>query len=146
VMNEIIADRPKDMTVRMHMCRGNLSGFWASEGGYDFIADTIFNTIGVDAFLMEYDTGRAGDFTPLRFLPKGKMAMLGLVSTKVPELEPRDELLRRIDEATKYTDMSQLGICPQCGFASNVFGNPLTIDDERHKLALVVDTANAVWH
>jgi 5-methyltetrahydropteroyltriglutamate--homocysteine methyltransferase len=145
-MNEIIADRPKDMTARMHMCRGNLSGFWASEGGYDFIADTIFNTIDVDAFLMEYDTERAGDFTPLRFLPKGKMAMLGLVSTKVPELEPRDDLRRRIDEAAKYTDMSQLGICPQCGFASNVFGNPVTIDDERRKLALVVDTANMVWH
>jgi methionine synthase II (cobalamin-independent) len=146
VMNEIIADRPKDMTVRMHMCRGNLSGFWASEGGYDFIADTIFNTIDVDAFLMEYDTQRAGDFAPLRFLPKDKMAMLGLVSTKVPQLEQRDELRRRIDEATKYTDMSQLGICPQCGFASNVFGNPVTIEDQRQKLALVVDTANAIWH
>jgi 5-methyltetrahydropteroyltriglutamate--homocysteine methyltransferase len=145
LMNEIIAERPKDMNVRLHMCRGNLSGFWASEGGYDMIAETIFNTIGVDAYLMEYDTARAGSFSPLRHLPKDKIALLGLVSTKVPELEKTDGLRRRIDEAAKFADLSQLGLCPQCGFASNVFGNPVTIEDERKKLTLVAQTANTVW-
>jgi 5-methyltetrahydropteroyltriglutamate--homocysteine methyltransferase len=145
LMNEIIAERPKDMNVRLHMCRGNLSGFWASEGGYDMIAETIFNVIGVDAYLMEYDTARAGGFSPLRHLPKGKLAFLGLVSTKVPELEKTDDLLRRIDEAARSVDLSQLGLCPQCGFASNVFGNPVTIEDERKKLTLIAQTANKVW-
>jgi 5-methyltetrahydropteroyltriglutamate--homocysteine methyltransferase len=144
-MNEIIRDRPKDMSVRMHMCRGNLSGFWSAEGGYEPIAERVFNQISADAFLMEYDTERAGDFRPLRFLPKGKIALLGLVTTKVPTLEQPDHLRRRLDEAAKYADIAQLGLCPQCGFSSNVFGNPLTIEDEERKLALVVETANSVW-
>jgi 5-methyltetrahydropteroyltriglutamate--homocysteine methyltransferase len=109
------------------------------------IAETIFNSISVDSYLMEYDTARAGGFSPLRHLPKGKIALLGLVSTKVPELERPDDLLRRIDEATKFVDLSQLGLCPQCGFASNVFGNPVTIEDERKKLTLVVQIASKVW-
>ncbi len=145
VMNEIIRERPKDMFVRMHMCRGNLTGFWSAEGGYEPIAERVFNQIGADAFLMEYDTARAGDFRPLRYLPKGKIALLGLVTTKLPDLEQPDQLRRRLDEAAKHADIAQLGLCPQCGFSSNVFGNPLTIDDERKKLALVVETANAVW-
>ena len=145
VMNEIIRERPKDMFVRMHMCRGNLTGFWSAEGGYEPIAERVFNQIGADAFLMEYDTARAGDFRPLRFLPKSKIALLGLVTTKVADLEQPDHLRRRLEEAAKFADIAQLGLCPQCGFSSNVFGNPLTIEDERKKLALVVDTANAVW-
>lgn len=145
VMNEIIRERPTDMFVRMHMCRGNLSGFWSASGGYEPIAERVFNRIGADAYLMEYDTERAGDFRPLRYLPKGKIALLGLVTTKQPDLEQPDQLRRRLDEAAKHVDIAQLGLCPQCGFSSNVFGNPLTIEEEQRKLKLVVETANAVW-
>jgi 5-methyltetrahydropteroyltriglutamate--homocysteine methyltransferase len=129
----------------MHLCRGNYQGRWLSEGSYAPIAERLFNELPIDVFLLEYDTERAGDFAPLRHLPAGKRALLGLVSTKTADLESPDELRRRIDEAARHTDIDRLGICPQCGFASTVGGNPVTEDDERRKLELIVEVANQVW-
>jgi 5-methyltetrahydropteroyltriglutamate--homocysteine methyltransferase len=144
-MNSIVARRPQGMTLAMHTCRGNYQGHWAAEGGYDPVAERVFNEIKVDALFLEYDTPRAGDFTPLRFFPQDKVLVLGLVSTKTPQLESPDALKRRIDEAAKYVDLERLCLSPQCGFSSNYLGNPVTIDDERRKLELVVNTARAVW-
>lgn len=145
VLNSLVHGLPDDLTVGMHMCRGNNRGKWMGDGGYEFISDTVFEKVDIDNFFMEYDTDRAGDFRPLRNVPKGKTVILGLVSTKTPELESRDDLRRRIDQAAQYCSHDSLCLSPQCGFASNFMGNPLTIDDERRKLALVVDVAREVW-
>src|SRR3984885_1968263 len=131
--------------VAIHLCRGNNRSQWYAEGGYDPIAEKLFNRLNVDAFLLEYESERAGTFEPLRFVPPGKMVVLGLVSTKLPEMESADQLLRRIDEASKYISVDQLALSPQCGFASNQEGNLLTEDQQWQKLELVVDTARKVW-
>jgi 5-methyltetrahydropteroyltriglutamate--homocysteine methyltransferase len=145
LLNAAIADRPPDMAVCMHLCRGNFAGAWIAEGGYEPVADLLLNAIGVDGYFLEYDSPRAGDFSPLRFLPKGKTAVLGLVTTKSPKLETKDELKRRIDEASRYAPVEQLALSPQCGFSSGVGGNAMTVDDEIRKLTLVVETAREVW-
>jgi 5-methyltetrahydropteroyltriglutamate--homocysteine methyltransferase len=134
-----------DVTVAMHFCRGNNRSAWAAEGGYEPIAEQVFGQVEVDRFLLEYDSARAGGFEPLRFVPAGKTVVLGLVSSKVPELESQDDLRRRIDEAAQHVPMEQLALSPQCGFASTKGGNLLTVDEERRKLELVVDTAQKVW-
>ena len=144
-INRAIVDRPATMTVGMHLCRGNLRGHWMAAGGYEAIAERLFNEARVDAFFLEYDTARAGDFTPLRFMPPDKRVILGLVSTKTPVLEPKEALLRRIEEASRYVPLERLGLSPQCGFASTVGGNPLTIEDERAKLHRIVEIARSVW-
>jgi 5-methyltetrahydropteroyltriglutamate--homocysteine methyltransferase len=144
LINDSIRDVPDDMTVCMHMCRGNHAGGWFAEGGYDPVA-VSFSQIDVDGFFLEYDTPRAGSFAPLRHLKDGKIAVLGLVTTKSPKLESKDELKRRIDEAAKYVPLERLALSPQCGFASTIEGNPLTQDDQKRKLALVVETAHEVW-
>jgi len=127
------------------MCRGNYKGRYLSEGGYDSIAEKLFNRAQVNHFLLEFDTPRAGDFAPLRFVPKNKGVVLGMVSSKVPQLESIDGLRRRADEAAKYLDPSQLALSPQCGFASTMGGNPVTEDDERAKLRLCVEAARKIW-
>ncbi len=135
-----------DVTLAMHLCRGNgAGGGWHTSGGYDRIAEQLFSRLEVDAFLLEYDSDRAGGFEPLRFMPKGKTVVLGLVTTKAGELESQDLLLRRIEEAAKFVDMDDLTLSPQCGFASTVQGNPLTWDDQLRKLELVVETARKAW-
>jgi 5-methyltetrahydropteroyltriglutamate--homocysteine methyltransferase len=146
MMHEAIKDRPADMTIAMHMCRGNFRSTYAAAGGYDPAADAIFNKTGVDVFFMEYDTERAGGLEPLRLLPKGKQrVMAGFITTKVGEMESLDGLKRKFEEASKYVDLDQLGIAPQCGFASTEEGNKISYDDQRRKLELVVKTAEAVW-
>jgi 5-methyltetrahydropteroyltriglutamate--homocysteine methyltransferase len=127
------------------LCRGNNRSQWYAEGGYDPIAEKLFNLLNVDAFLLEYESERAGTFEPLRFVPRGKTVVLGLVSTKLPEMETVDQLLRRIEEASKYVPVDQLALSPQCGFASIVEGNLLTEDQQWRKLELVVETARKVW-
>jgi 5-methyltetrahydropteroyltriglutamate--homocysteine methyltransferase len=134
------------MTVGMHLCRGNYKGRWLANGGYGRVAERIFNIPGIEIFLMEYDSPRAGDFSPLKHLPKGKTVILGLVSSKTAKLEDKDSIKRRIDEAQKFTSLDQLGLSPQCGFATNLTGSPLTVADERAKLGLVVEIAREVWH
>jgi len=146
MMHEAIKDRPADMTIAMHMCRGNFRSTWAAEGGYDPAADAVFNKTGVDVFFMEYDTDRAGGLEPLRLLKKGRQRVLpGFITTKTGKLESADDLKRHFDEAAKFADIGQLGIAPQCGFASTEEGNDLSDDDQRRKLELVVRTAEAVW-
>jgi 5-methyltetrahydropteroyltriglutamate--homocysteine methyltransferase len=145
VLNRIVAGAPAGMTIGMHMCRGNNRGKWMGSGGYEYVSEVVFRHIDIANFFMEYDTPRAGDFRPLRHLPAGKNVVLGLVSTKTPKLESKDDLKRRIDEAAKYLPLERLCLSPQCGFASNFAGNPVTIDDQRRKLALVVETAREVW-
>jgi len=134
-----------DVTFGIHLCRGNQRSMWHREGSYDAIAERLFNELPHHRFLLEYDSPRAGSFAPLRFMPKGKVAVLGLVSTKVPELETVGELKRRIDEAAKYLPLEQLAISPQCGFASDVVGNLISADDQKRKLEVVVETARQVW-
>jgi len=146
LINASVADRPDGMTVGLHTCRGNLKGAWMAEGGYEAIAEAIFDRLDVDVYLMEYDTPRAGDFRPLRFLPEGKTVVLGLISTKTPELEPKDDLKRRIDEAAQFTPLDRLAIGPQCGFSSGGGGGQtVTEDDTRRKLELVLEVADDVW-
>ena len=146
MMSEAIKDRPDDMTIGMHFCRGNFQSTWIAEGGYDPIAEAIFNRIDVDVYFMEYDSDRAGGLAPLGLLPKGRKIVLpGFVTTKTPGLETLDELKRKFDEAAKYADIAQLGIAPQCGFASTEEGNKVTEDDQRRKLELVVRTAEEIW-
>ncbi|SFZ86794.1 5-methyltetrahydropteroyltriglutamate--homocysteine methyltransferase [Devosia enhydra] len=146
MMHEAIADRPDDMLIGMHMCRGNFKSTWVAEGAYDPAADAIFNQTGVDIYFMEYDTDRAGGLEPLRLLPKGKKRVLpGFITTKVPDLEPLEDLKRKFELAGKYADLDQLGIAPQCGFASTEEGNNVTEDDQKRKLDLVVRTAEAIW-
>ncbi|MBT8077814.1 MAG: 5-methyltetrahydropteroyltriglutamate--homocysteine S-methyltransferase [Gammaproteobacteria bacterium] len=145
-MHDAIDGRPDDMIIAMHLCRGNFQSTWAAEGAYDPAADAVFNQTGVDVYFMEYDSERAGGLEPLRLLPKGnKRVMPGFITTKTPELETVDELKKKLDEASKYADIDQLGIAPQCGFASTEEGNVITPDDQRRKLELVVRTAESVW-
>jgi 5-methyltetrahydropteroyltriglutamate--homocysteine methyltransferase len=129
----------------LHMCRGNNRSRWFAEGGYDRIAEKAFGQLGFDRFLLEYDSERAGGFEPLRFVPAGKTVVLGLISTKVPQLESQDDLLRRIDEASRYVPLDRLALSPQCGFASVAAGNEISWDDQRRKLDLLVETARKVW-
>jgi 5-methyltetrahydropteroyltriglutamate--homocysteine methyltransferase len=146
MMHDAIADRPADMLIGMHMCRGNFQSTWVAEGAYDPAADAIFNQTDVDIYFMEYDTDRAGGLEPLRLLPKGKKRVLpGFITTKSGDLEKLDELKRKFDQASKFADIGQLGIAPQCGFASTEEGNKVTLDDQRRKLDLVVKTAEAIW-
>lgn len=144
-INEAVRGRPAQMVIGVHMCRGNYKGMYLSEGGYDSVAEKLFGRAEVNHFLLEFDTPRAGGFAPLRFLPKTKGAVLGMVSSKVPQLEPVDTLKRRAEEAAKYVDPSRLAMSPQCGFASTMGGNPVTEADERAKLRLCVDAARAIW-
>ncbi|MGH6967918.1 MAG: hypothetical protein ACREEN_02280, partial [Stellaceae bacterium] len=144
IISALIAERPPGLRVTMHTCRGNFQSMWMAEGGYDAVAEGLF-TAAVDGFFLEYDDQRAGSFEPLRFVPKGKYVVLGLVSTKRPEIEAKDTLKRRIDAAAKYVPLENLCLSPQCGFASSHHGNKLTIDLERRKLALVVEVATEVW-
>ena len=145
LLNAAVVQRPSSMTMAMHLCRGNYKAHWLSAGGYDFIAERLFNDINVDLYFLEYDTARAGDFTPLQHVPSHKAVVLGLVSSKTPELETAGSLRRRLDEASQFIDLNQVGLSPQCGFASTVAGNPLTEDDERRKLELIVNVADQVW-
>jgi 5-methyltetrahydropteroyltriglutamate--homocysteine methyltransferase len=144
-INAALKDRPAGLTVTTHMCRGNFRSSWAAEGGYDFVAEALFSELGVDAFFLEYDDARSGGFAPLRFVPPGKVVVLGLVTTKRGELESKDDLKRRIDEASRYVPLEQLCLSPQCGFSSTVEGNVLSYDQEVAKLALIVETAAEVW-
>ncbi len=145
VLNQSVADLPSDLVVGLHLCRGNLKGTFLSAGGLDPVAEKMFARIGVNHFLIEYDTPRAGGFAALRFVPKNKGVVLGLVSSKTPALESIDLLQRRTEEATRYIDLDRLAISPQCGFASTVAGNPVTEADERAKLRRCVDAAEAIW-
>jgi methionine synthase II (cobalamin-independent) len=144
-INEALKGRPEGMNVTTHMCRGNFQSYWAAEGGYDFVAEALFSELNVDGFFLEYDDERSGGFEPLRFVPPGKMVVLGLVTTKRGALESKDDLKRRIDEASKFVPLDQLCLSPQCGFSSTVEGNRITFDDEVAKLRLVVDVAQEVW-
>ena len=146
LINECISTKPKEMAVAIHLCRGNLKGAWMAEGGYEPVAEALFNQVDVGTYCLEYDTERAGDFSPLRFLPKGKRVILGLVSTKTPVLEKKDQLKRRIGEAGKFAPLDQLGIGPQCGFSSGGGGGQtVTLEDTRRKLELVMEVARDVW-
>ena len=144
-INAALTGRPEGLTVTTHMCRGNFRSSWVAEGGYDFVAEALFGGLEVDGFFLEFDDARSGGFEPLRFVPPGKRVVLGLVTTKRPELERKDDLKRRIDEAARYVPLEQLALSPQCGFSSTVEGNALTRDEQIAKLALVVETAAEVW-
>jgi 5-methyltetrahydropteroyltriglutamate--homocysteine methyltransferase len=144
-LNDCVADAPADMAIGVHMCRGNFRGRYLSEGGYDSVAERFFADTRVTHFLLEYDTARAGDFKPLRFVPEDKGVVLGLISTKTPRLEVLDDLKRRVGEATRFIGQDRLGIGPQCGFASTAAGNPLTEADEWAKLRLAVEASRAIW-
>jgi 5-methyltetrahydropteroyltriglutamate--homocysteine methyltransferase len=144
-VNAAIRDVPDDMTVAIHTCRGNFKSTWLASGSYDYVAETVFSRLDVDAFFLEYDTDRAGGFEPLRYVPKGKTVVLGLVSSKVPELEKKDDLKRRIDAAAKYVPLENLCLSPQCGFSSTHHGNKLTADDQWRKLGLVLEVSKSVW-
>jgi 5-methyltetrahydropteroyltriglutamate--homocysteine methyltransferase len=145
LINQCIKERPADMAVCTHLCRGNFRSAWVAEGGYDAVAEVLFNELEVDGYFLEFDTPRAGNFAPLRYMPKDKKLILGLVSSKTGELENPEDLKRRIDEASKLVPLDQLGISPQCGFSSTVLGNKLTIEDQIAKLRLVVEVAKDVW-
>ena len=145
LINDCIAERPPNMTVCMHICRGNFRSAWAAEGGYDPVAEILFNEFKLDGFFLEYDSPRAGSFSPLRFVPKDKQIVLGLVTTKTGEMETADQIKRRIDEAARYLPLDQLALSPQCGFSSTVLGNNITVEAEIAKLALVVRVAGEVW-
>jgi len=145
-VNAAIRDVPDDMTVAIHTCRGNFKSTWLASGAYaDFVAERVFTGLDVDAFFLEYDTERAGGFEPLRYVPKGKTVVLGLVSSKVPELEKKEDLRRRIDAAAKFVPLENLCLSPQCGFSSTHHGNKLTADDQWRKLGLVLEVSNSVW-
>ncbi len=146
LINDSIRERPDDMAVCVHLCRGNAKSQWFASGGYEPVADKMFNLTNVDGFFLEYDDERSGGFEPLRFVPKGnKKIVLGLVTTKFNELETKDELKRRIEEASKYVGLDQLCLSPQCGFSSNAIGNLVTEEDEKAKFRLVIETAEEVW-
>jgi 5-methyltetrahydropteroyltriglutamate--homocysteine methyltransferase len=145
MINAAMAGIPSDMTISMHLCRGNFQSTFVASGGYDPVAEILFNNINVHGYFMEYDTERAGGFEPLRFVPKGKTVVLGLVTSKSGRLEPRDAILRRIEEAAKFVDIEQLALSPQCGFASTQEGNLLAEEEQWAKLRMIVDIANEVW-
>jgi 5-methyltetrahydropteroyltriglutamate--homocysteine methyltransferase len=144
-INEALAGRPEGLTVTTHMCRGNFRSSWVAEGGYDFVAEALFGELQVDGFFLEYDDARSGGFEPLRFVPRDKLVVLGLVTTKRPRLETKDELKRRIEDATAYVDLDQLCLSPQCGFSSTVEGNLVSYEDEVAKLGVIVETAQEIW-
>jgi len=144
-INAAVANKPEGMTITTHMCRGNFRSSWAASGGYDFVAEALFSELNVDGFFLEYDDERSGGFEPLRFVPKGKMVVLGIVTTKRGELESKDALKRRIEEASKYVDIDQICISGQCGFSSTVEGNALTEEQQFAKLRLLIETAQEVW-
>jgi 5-methyltetrahydropteroyltriglutamate--homocysteine methyltransferase len=145
LINAAIADRPAGMTICTHLCRGNFKSSWAAEGGYEPVAEVLFNELKVDGYFLEYDDARAGDFTPLRFVPRDKIVVLGLVTTKVGALETKDDLKRRIAEAARYMPLEQMCLSPQCGFSSTVHGNDIARESQIAKLRLVVETARDVW-
>jgi methionine synthase II (cobalamin-independent) len=144
-INRALEGRSADMAITTHLCRGNNQSMWAAEGGYDFVAEALFGELGVDGYFLEYDDERSGTFEPLRFVPAGKAVVLGLVTTKRPELEDRTMLIRRIEEASQYVPIEQLCLSGQCGFSSTEEGNKLSIDDEKAKLELIVSVAEEVW-
>ena len=145
LINSVIDGRPADLTVGIHLCRGNYRSTWFAEGGYEPVAEILFNSINVDAYFLEYDDERSGDFAPLRFVPKHKNVVLGIISSKVIELENIDDLAKRIDEAAKYMPLEQMCVSPQCGFSSTHHGNDMSHDDQWRKMELVVNTAIKVW-
>jgi 5-methyltetrahydropteroyltriglutamate--homocysteine methyltransferase len=145
VINAVLAHKPADMAVTVHMCRGNYRSAWFSSGGYDYVAEAVFGGLLADGLFLEYDDERSGGFEPLRYVRDDATVVLGLITTKTPALEGKDTLKRRVEEASKYVDIDRLCLSPQCGFASTVEGNALTIDEERAKLALVVETAEEIW-
>jgi 5-methyltetrahydropteroyltriglutamate--homocysteine methyltransferase len=145
LINKVVDNRPADLRVAMHLCRGNFRSAWVAEGGYEPVAEVLFNEINIDGYFLEYDDERSGDFAPLRFVPKNKTVVLGLVTTKLDNLETADELKRRIDEASQYLALEQMCLSPQCGFSSTVHGNDVAEETQWRKLELVVNTANDVW-
>ena len=145
MINAAISDIPSDMTISMHLCRGNFQSTFVASGGYEPVAEILFNTINVNAYFMEYDSERAGGFEPLRFVPKGKQVVLGLVTSKSGKLESKDELKRRIDQASKFIALDQLCLSPQCGFASTEEGNVLAEDEQWAKLRMIVEVTEEVW-
>jgi 5-methyltetrahydropteroyltriglutamate--homocysteine methyltransferase len=144
-INKVVAQKPEGMLLAMHLCRGNFKSTFAAQGNYEPVAEALLKEMDIDAYFMEYDDDRSGDFRPLRYLPKGKTVVLGLVTTKFGQLEKKDDLKRRIDEAAKHAPLEQLALSPQCGFSSTVHGNLIAVDDQRRKLELVVQTAREVW-
>ena len=145
LINSVIDHCPEDLVVGIHLCRGNYRSTWFAEGGYEPVAEILFSEINVDGYFLEYDDERSGDFAPLRFVPPNKKVVLGIISSKTPALENRDDLCKRIDEAAQYIPLENMGISPQCGFSSTHHGNELTLDDQWRKLELVVQTAQQVW-
>lgn len=145
LINLAIQDKPAGMVTGVHLCRGNFKSAWAAEGGYEPVAEVLFNELKVDAYFLEYDDARSGDFRPLRHVPKGKFVVLGLVSTKLGTLESKDDIKRRIDEAAKFVPLEQLCLSPQCGFSSTVHGNDIAFDMQRQKLKRVIDVAREIW-
>lgn len=145
IINESIRDRPADMVVCVHLCRGNFRSSWAAEGGYEPVAEVLFNELDIDGYFLEYDDPRSGDFAPLRHVPKGKTVILGLVTTKLGELESKDDVKRRIDEAAQHMPLDQMALSPQCGFSSTVHGNDIEVEQQSAKMRLVIDVAQDVW-
>jgi 5-methyltetrahydropteroyltriglutamate--homocysteine methyltransferase len=145
LINSVINYRPEDLTVAVHLCRGNYRSTWFAEGGYEPVAEILFNDLNVDAYFLEYDDERSGDFAPLRFVPKHKMVVLGLISSKLAQLEKKEEVIKRIEEATHYMPLQNAALSAQCGFSSTSHGNNLTMDDQWRKLELIVDIAREVW-
>ena len=144
-INRVVAQKPAGMTLSMHLCRGNFKSTWAAQGGYEPVAEALLSEMHIDAYFLEYDDQRSGDFKPLRFLPKGKIAVLGLITTKLGSLENKDDVKRRIDEAAQYAPLEQLALSPQCGFSSTVHGNDIAVEQQGQKLQLVVEIAREVW-
>lgn len=144
-INLVVAQKPEGMTLGMHLCRGNFKSTHAASGNYEPVAEALLSEMKLDTYFLEYDDDRSGDFRPLRFVPKGKLVVLGLVTTKVGTMESKDELKRRIDEAAQYVPLEQLALSPQCGFSSTVHGNTIAVEDQRNKLRLVIETAQEVW-
>ncbi len=145
LINAAVQGRPEGMTVCIHLCRGNFRSAWVASGGYEPVAEILFNELALDGFFLEYDDARSGDFAPLRFVPRGKTVVLGIMTSKRPELESKDALIRRIEDAARHVPLEQLALSPQCGFSSTVHGNELSEDDQWRKLARVVEVANQVW-
>jgi len=144
-INEAVANKPAGMSICTHLCRGNFRSSWAASGGYDHVAEALFGDLNVDGYFLEFDDARSGTFAPLRFVPKGKKVVLGLLTSKRGELEKKDDLKRRIEEAAKYMPLDQICLSPQCGFSSTSEGNSLTIDQQFQKLRLVIETAREIW-
>jgi 5-methyltetrahydropteroyltriglutamate--homocysteine methyltransferase len=144
-INRVVAQKPAGMTLAVHLCRGNFKSTWAAQGGYEPVAEALLSEMKVDGYFLEYDDARSGDFRPLRFLPKGKTVVLGLITTKLGRLESKDDVKRRIDEAAQHVPLEQLCLSPQCGFSSTVHGNDIAVEAQRAKLRLVVEVARDVW-